>query len=165
MGRRRFFGVPLFCYVLLANTMEYVLDTFVEYADNIRPYWRAHWGGDILLHLFFGFLGEFEIAALYYGFAFFSPPRHHTSETMWRDAGQRQTKRNIRQLRRVSRARRMATPEGTGSTRVTSRVIPRPAWLVEESAVLRESSFRPVDSQLTDIGKIYTKSPAFFLSW
>ena len=46
----------------------------------------------------------------------------------------------------------MAAPEGTGSTR-----------LVAESAVLRESSFRPVDSQLTDIGKIYTKIASFFL--
>ena len=59
LGRRRIFGVPLFCYVFFVKYHGVRLGhTFVEYADNIRLYWRAHWGGDILLHLFSGFWGN-----------------------------------------------------------------------------------------------------------
>ena len=48
----------LFATFLSSNTMEYVFDTrSVEYADNIRQYWRAHWGGDIY-YTFFRVSGE-----------------------------------------------------------------------------------------------------------
>ena len=101
--------------------------------------------GEILTTPFFGFLGKFTNCSIILRFYDFFPPRHNTSKTISRNAGQRQTKRNTRQSRRVSRARRMATPQGTASTRVTSSVIARPAWLVAQSAVQLKTSFCPVD--------------------
>ena len=58
LGRRRFFGVPLFCYVFFVKYHGVrVGHTFVEYADNIRLYWRAHWGA-IFYDTFFRVSGE-----------------------------------------------------------------------------------------------------------
>ena len=115
-----------------------------KYADNIRLYWRAHWGGDIY-YTFCQVSREIHELPRYITVVQFFPPRRNTPKIISRNAGQRKTKRHMRQSRRVSRARPMAAPQGTGSTRVTSRVIPRPAWLVEESAVRHESSLRPGD--------------------
>ena len=143
---RRFFGLPLFSYVFFVKYHGVRLGrTFGPNMPTTSDCTGGLTGGGIFTTPFVKFLGKFTNCRGILPLCSFFPPRRNTPKIISRNAGQRKTKRHMRQSRRVSRARPMAAPQGTGSTRVTSRVIPGPAWLVAESAVLHESSFRPVD--------------------
>ena len=165
LGRRRFFGMPLFCYVFFVKYHGVRLGpTFVEYAGNIRLYWRAHWGGRCFTTPFFGFLGKFIIAALYYSFAIFFPSsasylRNNLAECRPKtDKAEHKAVTPCEPRAPYGHSRRKEIDQVDLQGHSQASMVGR-----RKRTATRELFSSSRQSHLTDIGKIYTKSPAFFL--
>ena len=144
--------------------MEYVLDTRSSNMPTTSDYTGGLTGGRYFTTLFFGFLGKFIIAALYYGFAiFFSSSasflRNNLAERRPKtDKAEHKAATPCEPRAPYGHSRRNGIDQGDLEGPSQASIVGR-----RKRSATRELLSSSRQSQLTDIGKIYTKSPAFLL--